>query len=398
MNPNVCRVLLIDDEERVVRGLQRMLHGTEFSVSIATSGAQGLQLLNEQPFDVVVSDLRMVGMDGNEFLSEVCRLYPRIIRFILSGHAEKNLLLKTLGVTHQLLAKPCDQATLVRSIRRSLEFQSLFENDSIRSMVSQIKVLPTLPEVYLRLQELTNDPDAHMDSIIEVIQKDAPLTAKVLQVANSAFFGGGSAEGVSDLSSALRTLGVESIKSIVLVFKVFSQFEISYPPLESLWGHALQVACFSRSVGMELTHQKAFADLSYTAGLLHDVGKFVFSKAFPEEYRECLERARKEGRFLRELEREMFGIAHPEVGAYLLGLWGLPTPLVEAVRFHHDPLQAKLNDVSPLTATHLGEFLAHARERRILTKEEPCIEYLKQLSLDSEPQYWIEKFANLETI
>jgi putative nucleotidyltransferase with HDIG domain len=397
--PEVYQVLLVDDEERVIEGLSRNLRGSEFAVTMANSGAQGLEILATKPIDIVISDLRMPGMDGNDFLAEVCRLYPRIIRFILSGHAEKKLILQTMGVTHQLLAKPCEQGALKTAIRRSLNLRQLLESEKIRTVVSKIKTLPSLPGLFLKLQQLTNDPETSMDEITDVIRQDIPMSAKILQVANSAFFNSG--DEVTDLFDAIRNMGIETIKSLVLVAKIFSQYEESACPchsVEALWGHSSEVASLARKIAQQINPQKAFSEICYTAGLLHDVGKLVFAQGDTDAYCKCLDEAQKSHRLVCEIEHELFGVAHPEVGAYLLGLWGLPTSLVEAVSFHHYPMQASQTEISPLLVVHLAEYLAHVQSGQELVREEPCTEYLKKAGVESDPKYWVQNFIKNKKI
>lgn len=382
------RVLLVDDEEKVIRGIQRNLQSPELEVEVALSGKEGLAMMETTSFDVVVSDLRMPEMDGNQFLNQVCRLYPRTIRMILSGYAEKKMLIDSIGVTHQLLAKPCETEALEMLIRRALELRLYLQSEDLQKLITQIETLPSLPQLFIDLQEATQNSESTVEEIAKIIAKDGPMTARILQMANSSCFGVG---GVNQMTDAIRILGITTIKSLVLVGKVFQAWNPSQThslQLEPLWNHSISTALYAKQIAIAQKHDPTFCELCYTAGLLHDIGKVVYLVLFAEEYSAILQESHQNQIPLIELERKSFGVGHPEVGAYLLGLWGLPTPIVEAVAFHHQPDLSTIQDLSPLSYVHLAEYLTHTEFGSKANENDLNKNYMMRVGLDSNGKNW----------
>jgi HD-like signal output (HDOD) protein len=168
---------------------------------------------------------------------------------------------------------------------------------------------------------------------------DAAVCAKVLQLVNSAYFGLG--QKIVSIRPAVTYLGVEIIKSLVLGSMSFSDKAISevkgFSP-DRLQQHSMLTAILAKKI----VTNPALADAAFTAGLLHDIGSLVLLYAAPPDYVRALERKKELNGDSAAAEREIFGVTHAEVGAYLLGLWGIPFPIVEAVAFHHRP-----NEVAP---------------------------------------------------
>ncbi len=137
------RILFVDDEPLVLQGLQRMLRTmrNEWDMAFAEGGEAGLALLAEAPFDVVVSDMRMPGMNGAQFLREVMRLYPTTVRLVLSGHADKDLVSQCVGVAHQYLNKPCDADTLKSTIQNALFLGNELASNDVKKIIGSIDTL-----------------------------------------------------------------------------------------------------------------------------------------------------------------------------------------------------------------------------------------------------------------
>ena len=352
------RVLFVDDEPNVLRGLQRMLRSMrkEWDMQFANSGQEALDLLSEQMFDVVVSDMRMPGMDGGELLGKVMRRFPQTVRIILSGHSDETLVLRSIKYTHQFLAKPCDPETLKHTIARTCLTQDLLRNEMLRKVVNSIKRLPVLPSLYLELIGEMNSPDASLKKIGNIIAQDITMTAKVLQCVNSAFFG--LPHKVSSPQQAAIYLGMDTLKSLVLYVHVFSMFKESLKvgplALENIWEHSMMTGNIAREIAKAEKVDKKIADDAFMAGIMHDIGMLVFLN-LPGQYRKVFELAKKEKLSIHDGEYRIFGTSHAEVGAYLLGIWGLPEEIVEAVAFHHTPSKSMSNEVDALTAIHVAD-------------------------------------------
>jgi HD-like signal output (HDOD) protein len=199
-------------------------------------------------------------------------------------------------------------------------------------------------------------PDASIDRVGKIIAKDPAMSAKILQLVNSAFFG--FPTRITHPSRAVTILGLEKVKSLVLSIHVFSQFETAQLPnfsLDGLWDHCLKVANYAKLIAKEAGAAAAMVDDCFSAGLLHDTGCLVLVGNMASQYGEALHLKHQKNITLEAAETEVFQATHGEIGAYLLGLWGLPHPIIEAVAFHHDPQSCFNNDFSPLLAVHLAD-------------------------------------------
>jgi putative nucleotidyltransferase with HDIG domain len=387
------RILFVDDEALVLDGLRRMLRPMreEWEMVFAASGSEALELMNQAPFDVVVSDMRMPRMNGAELLAEVLKRFPQTVRLILSGHADKDLILKCVGSTHQYLAKPCRPEDLKAAIARAGELTSSLKDKGLRHLISSMRQVPSMPRLYIQMVEKLEDPEVGLDVIGDIIAKDLGMTSKILNLVNSSFFG--LAREISSPAEAVSQVGAEMIKSLVLSVHAFSQFEpgaLAGFSIDELWGHSQSTANLAQAIArMEDADQK-IVDEAFVGGLLHDIGKLVLAANFPEEYKRVRETGRTGARSFLGAEENAFGANHADIGGYLLGLWGLPVPVVEAIALHHTPMQCTYKAFSPLTAIHTANALVNfpGPPDRLLDIPELDKSYLKSLGLDERLQPW----------
>jgi len=355
------RVLFVDDDPNVLDGLRRMLRWmrNEWEIMFASGADAALELMERAAFDLVVSDMRMPGRSGLDLLMEVKRRYPGTIRLILSGHADEELTLKLVGVAHQYLAKPCDAETLRTIIQRLFRQDPLRSNERVRQVLSETGTLPSLPSLYLEIDRELRSPDASTASIGTIVSQDPAMTAKVLQIANSSFFG--LQRRVSSPAEATAYLGVERIRDLVLGLSIFSQFlpaEAVRRPAEQLWTHSVETGLRAREIAREEQAPQELGDAAFTAGILHDLGKLILMVRLPESWEEVERRTGGRAHDGWRTEQEVLGCTHEEIGGALLGLWGLPETIVEAVRYHHRPGSASpAAGLTPLLAVHVADAL-----------------------------------------
>ena len=356
------RILFVDDEPMILDGFKRMLRDkrAEWDMEFVSTGRKALEYLSTQPADMIVSDMRMPDMDGAALLNEVRKLYPHMIRIILSGHADKETVMGLVLLAHQYLSKPCEPETLKYTMEREFLLQSLVPNDSIRRVVSKIDRLPSMPSLYSDIVAALTRTDTSVLTIANIIGRDASMTAKVLQLVNSAFFALPS--HVSNLLHAVSLLGLDTIKTLVLSVHIFSHFDperLHNFDIMKVWKHSIRTAIFARTIGKIEEQEQTLIDEFLMAGILHDLGKLILADNFPQQYAEIREIAGKEGIQDYMAEGRVLDMAtHAEVGAYLLGLWGLPGSIVQAVGSHH---RAELVDFSTLNASSLT-FVANSLE------------------------------------
>jgi HD-like signal output (HDOD) protein len=335
-----CAVLFVDDEPLVLQGLQRMLRGERHSWSMrfVRSGAEALQVLEKEAFDAVVTDLRMPGMDGAELLTKVMDLHPNMVRIVLSGEMDRDLTFKTVHCAHQYLAKPCDADVLKATLARAFSLRRLINDRRLRSLLPRLESLPSLPALYMEIISEIQAPNASFKKVGELISRDLSMSAKILQMVNSAFFG--LARRIANPQEAVSLIGFDTVKALVLSAKVFSQFEVKQIPrgwLDALWRHSMETSLFARCIGVVEKLPRKSLDEAFTAGILHDLGQLILAQNFPDDYAELMDQRRRGPRPLWEAEIERFGASHAELGAYLIGLWGIGEEVVGAIAHHHQP-------------------------------------------------------------
>jgi len=356
------RVLFVDDEPRILDGLRQMLRPQreEWEMAFATGGDAALALLEAHPFDVIVSDMRMPGMDGAALLHRVRDQYPQIVRIVLSGQTEMSTALRVVPVAHQFLAKPCDAGMLRVAIERACHLQSLLNDDAIRRNVGAMGELPSLPRTYHELTHALTDPDASIQKVARIVERDVGISAKILQLVNSAFFG--LSHSITTVQSAVTYLGITTLKNLVLSVEVFRAFK----PKRVLKGFSLEgVQYHSRltaHIAARLPVPKHLTDAVVVAGMLHDVGKLILAAKLSDGFEKTLAEATKERSPLYKVEERERGFSHAEIGAYLLGLWGLPFTVVEAVAFHHTAQKVVPQQLDAVSAVHVADLLAHEIE------------------------------------
>lgn len=380
-------ILFVDDEPRVLSGLERMLRPMRhvWTMSFAQSGREALDLLKERHFDAVVTDIRMPVMNGLELLSEVKRLYPDTVRIILSGESDREMTLKAVNVSHQFLNKPCDTEILKDAISRVGELSLILQKDSIKAMVSRMDSLPSLPSLYVEIMQEIQSRDSSIKKIGDIIGRDLGMTAKILQLVNSSYFS--LPRHISSPEQAVFLLGLDTIKSLVLSIHVFSRFKLKNMPdsyLRRLWDHSMITAQSSKRIATQERQEQIVIDNSFMAGLLHDSGKLVMASCFNDQYGELVSSVKDNGLFTKK-EKEIFDVTHAEAGAYLMGLWGLPHSIIEAIAFHHAPGRSMTRQFTPLTAVYIADMLEQEKSGSFTDKPEPEIdhEYLSSMELRS---------------
>lgn len=380
------RILFVDDEPNILSGLKRMLRpfADQWEMEFATSGPEALSRLETKTFDVIVSDMRMPGMDGAQLLDKVRETFPNIVRIILSGHSEQEVILKAIGPTHQYLAKPCDPEILRETIKRSVALSSLLMDPRLKNVAGGMNKLPSIPKLFQDLVEELQSPQASLQKVGKIISRDPGMTAQILRLVNSAYFG--LSKNITNPALAVTMLGLSTVTALVLSIHVFQQADKKQHEklgLEALWRHSLATAAFSRMIAQAFSDTKQDQDDAFTAGLVHDVGQIVLGMNFPEKYQIVLEEARKRNEPLTDVENEIIGSSHAEMGAYLMGVWGLPNPIVEALAFHHSPHECIDLSIGPLVAVHLADvfesrFSNYAPGGSLFQLDKP---YLKSLGI-----------------
>ena len=352
------KILFVDDERRVLHGLRRLLRPMrrEWSMTFVDSGQGALDHLGEERADVLVTDLRMPGIDGLELLKRVTDQHPDVVRIVLSGQPEMEHFLRTVGPAHQYLAKPCDPERLRSAVRRSVAVQQVLAEGSLRQIVAGMGSLPSRSDAVQELISELMSPEASVQTVAAIVARDLAMTVKVMQVVNSAFFG--LPKPVSDAGQAVKLLGIDAVRSLVLSLQVFSAFagpgsQCVSP--DALWNHSSAAGSMARRIAVAEGMSTVDTGHALLAGLLHDLGKLILADQFPDEYSAVLGGAKKGKQPSFEAEQQTFGATHAQVGGYLAALWGFPYPVVEALIYHHRPSDGPSDGLDITVLVHIAD-------------------------------------------
>ncbi len=358
----MTRILFVDDEARILEALRNVFrrYRHRWDMTFAEGGAQALELLGKQHFDVVVSDMRMPTVDGVDILRHVKEHSPDTLRFVLSGYTDTASALRVVPIAHQVLMKPCDVTQIYHALCRADELRQVMTDPRIARLAGSARSLPSPPRVYLDLVEVLTSETSSAGQVAAVVEQDPAMTAKVLQIVNSAFFG--LPRKITGVKTAVSYLGTETIRHLVLAVKAFECVDGNDATfVEARRLHAIRTARMARSVaGRE--HRNA----AFVAGMLHDVGTLLLSAHLPKEYARVCDIALARGVPRRVVEAEVFGTTHAHIGGYLLGMWGLDLDIVDAVLHHHDdpPSRERVaqGDLTVSEALRFADAWSHSSE------------------------------------
>ena len=360
----------------------------------AGDGMGAVDVLTRRDCDAVVADLRLGGLTGLQLLNHVMMQWPRVHRVILADLGDVEALLRCVGGGHQFLARPCEAQRLKVVLERAFTLDFWLPNLAVRRLLGSLPGLPSPAEPYHAVVAALEA--GRLDTAASCISNDPPLAAKVLQLANSAAYGPPLDE--SDPAHAAAELGLENVRRMILLAHTASAFRDADPMHEwvtAAWRHAQRTSKLARSVAeaegapLELVLQAAIG------GLLHDLGKVALAVNLPEEHLSARRLAVAQQVPLWEAEQRVFGATHGEVGGVLLGLWGLPMPVVEAVALHHHPACLLSDGFCPLTAVHVANILEQAPTlERARERLDLC--YLDGLALVDRVDVWWQRMRALQ--
>ena len=397
----VRHILFVHDSPAVISQLESSLVQSpgEWSWDSCTTAHEALERLDAGRFDAVIASAAFRGEQAATLLEDIAQRFPRVVRVVASDSGGRSLLLRATGAAHQHLGPDVDPAALFARLPRTFALGDVLHDSRLRAVISRLKSVPSLPSVYLAIMSELRQEEASPRRIGEMVAKDAGMAAKILQLVNSPFFG--FRLTVSDPAQAVQLLGLETVRGLVLSMHLFAQLDertVRRFKLGRVWRHSLVTTAFARLVArLQDGGTEAMAE-AFTAGLLHDIGKLVLATSLPEEYGNALALAEREQlpQWLAELR--VMDTTHADVGAYLLGMWGLPEPIVEAVAWHHHPGDCLSPQFCPLGAVHVANAIEHeAHPAEQVGKDGgPDEEYLTQASVNWQYASWRSACLDIE--
>ena len=355
------RLVLVDNEHHVASSHRRALRTVrpEWDVVLASDSTEAIAAMEAAPVDVFISELGKSPAAGVALFETVKSRWPATVRIALSEFAEKSVALRLERSVHRFLHKPCDTFMLTMLIERSSTLRAAVNDPAVLAAIGGLESIPRPPVTVQALEKVLADPDAGVIAVAAVINRDAALTARLLRVVNSSFFGVG--RQVTRVDAAVNFMGVSLVRAIALADGATRSFTVSPDVLDlDEWNmHAVRVATSAREIALAICPQdRSLADEAFLAGLLHDVGQVVLSGVAPDDWKAIEASALHEASPLDDAERRAGRVSHALVGAYLLSLWGLPSSVVEAVAFHHTPEKLAGTMFDAAIAVHVADALA----------------------------------------
>jgi HD-like signal output (HDOD) protein len=378
MNSEELNIVFVDDEQRILDGLRRQLRANRRSwdMRFATSGAEALQMLETRPADIIVTDMRMPGMNGGELLRLVLQKYPQMTRIVLSGQTDQTELLRDLACIHQYLQKPCEPPQICHAIERTFALAKQFQKPRLKLAANRITTLPPGSESYQALVAELAKVEADVVEVARIVARDPALTVKLIQLVNSAFFG--MPRKISRPHDAVVLLGLSTLRAIVVAGRIFefvAHSSANSAQLSKLWIDSFEIGESAAGLAKANGASDAVQRDARLVGLLSLIGRGILLTSEPEAYASVIESARANERTLSQSEAEIFGVCQDVVTAYAMGLWAFPDDLVAAIAYQSTPSQ--MPDATP---HHPVGYLHLARYLRQATTEGVG----DQIALDSE--------------
>jgi HD-like signal output (HDOD) protein len=392
--PTRARILFVDDDELVLRSIRRLLRGKEkdWDLVFVADGYAALREVERAPIDVIVSDVQMATMGGSKLLSTIQERHPDVARIVLSGETDPRVVYRTVPFAHQYLSKPFDATNLTYTLRRACALRSLLTNPGIRAVVGRSNDLPAAPATYIQLTDALKNPDTTTRQVANIVERDVGISARVLSIVSSSFFG--APRRVSTIAAAVGYLGLDTVRTLVLACEIVRTFapasSLASFSIDELEDHGLRTGRLARA----MLEPGAFAEDAFVAGLLHRVGQLVLASRAPHRLAEVMDRAAKTGQNLIDTELAVLGVTHAQVGAYLLGLWGLRQRVVEAVAYHPRPERLDTAFGIP-SALHVATILVRDPEAKVVAEPSADmrgipIAYLERMGVAAQVPRWRE--------
>ena len=404
-------ILFVDDDKNILDGLRRRLHTAraDWELHFADDAESALADADQTEPDVVISDMRMPGTDGATLLTIMQEKHPHSARIILSGFAEEEAILRTVGPAHQYLAKPCDDQMLIETIDNALDLRNLLTNPDLRAVVGGIDALASPPTTYTNLVNALENPLVSNEQLTAIVTSDIALTAEILKLTNSAYFA--ISQKITSISQAIRMIGFDTLKALALFVGLFRGFDGPEPAaarITQLCQRSQQLGVVATLIAEQEKLPGEVVDVMAAVGMLSHIGSLILYAYRAEEMAEVLKRVESEDIPIHVAECEQFGAAHPEIGAYLLGLWGFPSAVVQTVAYHHRPQDTPHAEMNALSIIYVAQHLAREVAIEIRTGTVPesriDLEYLDRLGKTDRLPVWREtarlveqKYRELDT-
>ena len=379
------KVLIVSDDEKLltdVRNVEATL-ANNFKFDYAVSEDQAKRLLSSDEYAIVCVEYSSNKINGIDFLSFTKEKYPKTFRMLFTEAAKRERAVYSSVDTHRFINKPLKNPELAKAVEHFEDLAKYELDPKVISAILGIGTIPSLPEVYLRLEREINRQEVSISRIADIISNDPLVAAKIMHIVYSSFYN--ISKSIVNLVHAINFLGLDIIKSLVLYIKVFTVK--NQPPevqqyLKKIRDHSIDVAKVSKALMNLECKDRDLIDSAYIAGLLHDIGKIMLLQCNDKVKRIAFVNDNSQSDEQVGFEQEKFGASHVNVGAYLLSTWNFPSELIDAVANHHK-LEVIQNGEFGLNQV---VFVANA----LVAPDELAIEEIKKIYGAEKVNHWYE--------
>jgi len=352
------KILIVDNDNHIQSSIADTFKDTNYEIITAGNGVFALEIMKITQIDMVISDIRIQGMDGVELLSSIKELYPNVIRIIMTSFAEDPSVFKAIlqNIARFYILKPWSNEKLLEYIEQIFETEYILKSNHLLKLINNVEKLPTIESSYQKILGMI-EKDADTRAISDEIEKDFAISTKLLQIANSAYYG----LQTGSVKHATVYLGLQNLKSLIYSTSILDSFDTvslqEQQMVTDLWKHALLTSKLLHYI-YEVFLSKNLPETASSAGLLHNIGTLILIRNRIENYAKVVSDAQDKSRGILEMEEEVFHVTHQEAGGYLVSWWKLPFPIVEAALYHHRPLDPCILNKELVAAVHLAQHYA----------------------------------------
>lgn len=353
------------------------------------------------------ADIVLIATDDiyqcNQSMHYLSANHPQTVRVLIyPPEQQTNEFSHCFELSHYCLSKNESTRTFINNATQLIKLNRLVHKTRTQDYVNSLGKLPSPPEIYQELSQALGSEQSNARQLSKIISKDPALATKVLKEVNSAYFG--FPRNISNIQEAVTLLGVRLLRALSISGQLLNQYpqhrNWSYFSFEKLNQRAVLVARLAQEICKDLRLNTQLTDQAFIGGLLHDLGLLIFASQDSQSYRKIMIMSAQKQTHICIIEKQLLGLFHGEVAAYLLSQWKLPPAITEAVLLHHTPQLSVNKDISPLTAVHIADALLPEAETEIgaLVGNQLHHGYINQLGLEDRITGWQKKAAHLQQL
>lgn len=347
-------ILIVDDEVQILKTMRRLFSETDYKILTAENGMDALTLLEDNPIDLIISDMKMPLMNGYQLLSTVKAKYPHIIRISLSGYADEVAMRKRVlhNIADFSIFKPWNNEKLLQNINRIFQTHSIIYSEKLTETVEKHELIKPFPMNIQRMFELINNEDE--ETLYAEIEQDPYLSEKLMNVTDAAIYGG----MPGSVKQAAIYIGMHNLKCFLYWAAVTlpSEEKAEDEDLRNLLEkHSLSTNKILLFLYEAFLHKQP-PEASLFTGLLHNIGLLALLQDSKNQYIKDFNSTDEIVNQLLFNEQERYGATHQEIGAYLLSHYDMPFPVVESALYHHNPLNSAVINSELIRCVHIADF------------------------------------------